>query len=321
MTAGVITTTQIDNDTQTFIAAMLETHEHKGVMDNLTDVKTLPRGYGLTYNEPYVGALTAATLTDGVEFDSPSTFTDTNVTVTITEYGVQTLITELSNDQVKENLFGIAGRLMGNAMAYQRDTTGLTQLDSFNGSIGSGTAAPVIGHITAAQETILAGLPQSGAALRTGARSTGDPAEGAIHCVLHGYQVRAIRAQLSTLTTGSSDGAFATGTAAAMNLGLNRAGNSETAMKWLANHAVTDFGTGVMVYRDNNLTIASNAAKGAVFNHDALIHLRYRTPNDYNVRTQDGRARKLTLSDTWGWGIRAHVWGVELNLDAHIPTT
>jgi len=320
MPGTVITTAQIDNMSQTFIAPALKVREHSPVMAMITDRKRLPNGYGLVYNEPYLSAISASQLVDGMSFDSPSGFSDTNIQVTALEYGVQTLVTLLTNDQVRENLLEAAGTLMANAMEYKRDTTGLTMLDGFGNSVGSGTATPVVGHINAATYMIRAGLAGSGGVARTGARATGDPPTGPLYAVLHDLQIRALAAQNSGLFSGSSDGAIGT-TAATFNFGTNRVGISDWQAKWITDHVRNINIDGARLIADNNLTIASNAAKGGVFARDAIIHLSYRAPNHYTFVEPDGRAVRMTYSEMWGWGERADPWGWELNLASPVPTT
>lgn len=317
--AGIVTTTQIDNMSQTFIAKALETREHSPVMDKLVDTKTLPKGHGIAWNEPYVGSISASALTEGEEFDSPSQFTDTNIQITVGEVGVQVYIPKRSNDRVKEDLYGIAGRLMSNAIEYKRDTDLLGLLDGFGGSLGSGTATLVAGHITSAASSIRAGRAQSGGTARTGARSTGDPVTGPIHCVVHEYQRRALAAQFSGLFSGSSDGAIST-TAPTQNFGTNRVGLSDWQVRWIKDHYRGQV-DGIDIIVDNNLTIASNAAKGGVFGEMALVHVKYRAPFTKRVETDDGRLIKMTMVDDYGYGERNDIWGVELNVAAVTPTS
>ncbi len=319
MATGVTTTSSIDNDSATFIMKMLEVREHTPVMPQLTDEKTLPNGHGLTVNEPYTNSLIATAHTDGVEYDSPQLLSDTNVQYTVSQYLVQTLITYHSNDQVREDLFGYAGRLMGRAIAYKRDTTGLTMLDGFGASLGSGTAQMVIGHIANGAAAIRAGIALSGGTARTGARATGDPADSDISCVMHEFQMRSLNAQMNGFASGASDGKVAT-TALFDGFGSNRVGISNWQQQFVENHQVKRI-EGVRCLTDNNLTIASSAAKAGVFERNALVHIKFRMPHHYRVKTRDGLAEVLTSGDTWGWGERIDTGGVELNCAAVLATS
>lgn len=319
MAGTTITTTQIDNLSQTFIAKALETREHTGVMDKLVDTKRLPNGYGSTYNEPYIGSISAAALTDGLEFDSPVSFTDTNVTVTTGEVGVQTLITKRTNDVVKENLMAIAGRLMSNAIAYKRDTDLLALMDGFGGSFGSGTATLVVGHITSALAMLRSGRAASGGTARTGARTTGDPAPAPYYAVIHEWQRRALAAQLSGVFAVSSDAAIGT-TAPSMNFTGRAGGISDYQAKWIEEHYLGTI-DGCKVIIDNNLPISSSATKSGVFSKEALINLMFRNMVHKTVETDDGRAVKTTLVDDYGTGERNDIWGIELNIACVAPTT
>lgn len=310
---------QIDNDSMTFIDKMQMTRENAGVVDKLVDVKRLPNGYGLAYNEPYVGALTAVQLTDGEELNSPSPYSDTNVQVTVIEYGVQTLVSKLSNAQVKENLMALSGKLMGNALAYKLDRTGITQGQSFGGALGSGTATLVVGHLTSASATVGAGLAQSGGVARTGARSTGDPADSEKYAIIHPYQRRALAAQLSGIFSIASDATIANNQPV-MSFTSNRVGLSEYQRLWIETHYKGKFDD-VNVITDGNIPISSAVAIGWLAARDAIIHLKYFTPNHFEFPTVDGRAMRFTDSDVWGWGSRNDVWGVALNCACATPTS
>jgi hypothetical protein len=316
---GVTTTTQIDKAVNTYVAKALEVREHAPVMMRLMDTRTLPRGEGGTYHEPWFAALTAVALTDGEEYDSPERLGDEETTYVPGEVGSQVLITKRTNDIVSENLFAIAGRLQTNAVETKRDTDNLSLLDGFAASVGSGTATLVAGHIGAAAAIIRSGLAPSGSALRTGARSTGDPPEGPIYAVVHEYNRYDLASQFSGLMRIGSDATI--GTNAAVNSFTNNGGmTSEIQRRWVEEHVAGKV-HGVSVITDGNLAIASTAIKGAVFAKEALVHLRFRGINKKQVETDDGRAIKMTLVDDYGYGERNDAWGIELHLDASAPTT
>lgn len=320
MATGVITTTSIDNMSETFIAKHLEVREHTGVMDKVTDVKRLPLGYGVTYHEPYVGALDAGLVTDGVEYDSPSLFTDTDVTVTSSLYAVQTMITYRSNDRVHEDLFGIAGRLMTNSLEYKRDVLGLAELDSAASSTGSGTATLTWGHLTAASAVIRSGLGGSGATLRTGARTTGDPPDSQLYAIIHEYQWRALAAQVGGLFAVASDATIGT-TAPNSSFTAHVGGVSDWQARWLTEHFRTTTIDGVKVLVDNNMAGGGSSTKSGVIARDSTIALKFRTVRRKEFETADGLAKKLTLADEIGFGERADHWKVELNVACATPTT
>ena len=106
-----------------------------------------------------------------------------------------------------------------------------------------------------------------------------------------------------------------------MNFATNRVGLTSWQQQWLTDHYRGATMDGIRIIADNNLTIASSAAKGAVFAKDAIIHLKYRSPRRNTFKTPDGFAFKVTYAENWGWGERSDIWGVELNLAAATPTT
>lgn len=316
MAGQAITTTQIDNASMTYIEKMTAVRDHEGVTNKTAINKTLPPGYGLNFHWPYVGSMTAAPIVDGEPFMNASTMSDTDVVVTAARYGVQTLISKFSNVQTKEDLFALAGKLQGSAMTYKLDRSGLIAYQGFGGLLGSSTATLVVGHVDAAATAIRTGLVQSGATARTGARDTGDPSEGELYCVLHDRQIRALRAQLSGLFSGSSDGAIST-TAPTMGHGTNRVGLSEYQQKWFTEHNRGMILGGVRVWADNNILINSDpSAKGYIAAKGGMLHLNYDQPFRADMPTEDGLYRRITLADAWGFGVICDAWGYVLQSSA-----
>lgn len=318
---GALTTTNIDNATGIYIENMMVVRDHDGVTNKTADTTTLPPGYGLTIHKPYVGAVDAMPVVDGELFMSASAFNDTDVTVTASRYGVQTLISIYSNQQVKENLFALAGKVQAAAMVYKLDRTGLIAYQGFGGLLGGSGTTLVVGHVDVGATAIRTGLAQSGATARTGARSTGDPADGELFIVLHDRQIRALRAQLSGLFSGSSDAAIGS-TAPTMDRGTNRVGLTDFQAQWFRDHYRGMTVDGIRVLSDNNIAIStSNDAKGYIASRGAMLHLNYDSPMRADRVTEDGLYRRVTMVDAWGWGVVSDPWGYVLMSSAAAPTT
>lgn len=301
---GATTVTDVDDASMVFIQRMDETREHKGVVNKIARQLTIPPGYGLTAKLPYTGAVDIAPIIDGEPFMSASRFTDTPVNVSASRSGVQTLISIFSNQQVNKvvNLFAHAGGKMAAAMAYGIDRSGILAAQGFGGIIGSASTTLVVGHLDAAMTAITTGIPQSGAVARTGARATGDPSDSPIFAMLHDRQIRAIRAQLSGLFSGSSDGSL-TSVTPAMDRGTNRMGMTPLQFQWVLNHfRGQPKGMGnVTVLANNNIPITGNAAKGVMVERDAFLMLGYDRPHHADKETEDGLYRRLTEADAWGF--------------------
>jgi hypothetical protein len=312
---GATTVTDIDDASLVFIQRMDETREHKGVMNKVGRQLTIPPGYGLQARLPYTGALTIAPIIDGEPFMSAQRFTDTPVAISASRSGVQTLISTFSNQQVSKvvNLFAHAGGKMAAAMAYGIDRSGILAAQGYGGIFGGASTTLVIGHLDSAMTAITTGLAQSGATARTGARDTGDPSESPLFAVLHDRQIRAIRAQLSGLFSGSSDGSL-TSVTPAMDRGTNRFGMTPMQWQWVLTHfrgQPKNMGN-VTVLADNNISITGGGtpyAKGFILERDSFVMLGYDRPHHADKETEDGLYHRLTEADAWGWGITKDAGG------------
>lgn len=320
--AGVTGVSQLDNLRRTFIAEAQLLQEHKGVMDKLVATRKLPKNQGLSLNMPYLSNLTAYSLTDGAELDAPQQITDTNVSFTPAEVGLQVMWTKRLNLVISENFPRLAADLMMNAIEYKRDTDLLGQLDSFDGIYGAAGTAFHHGLAAAAVTVVREGRAQgntSGTSVgRTGARTTGDPPTGQpISIVIHERNRYDLTVQYGALAAVAQGTAVAAGTAQSS---VSSSGISEYERRWRETHFVAPI-AGANVYVDNNLSIdASDDVKGGVFAREAIQHITFQGVNDYQVVSGDGRAIKHTIWVDYGYGEYNDAWGRELYIDATAPT-
>lgn len=323
MATGVTAVAQLDNMRRTFIAEAQLVQEHKGVMDRLVATRRLPKQEGTTYNMPYLGAITASSLTDGVLFDAPQQITDTNVQFTPAEVGVQVLWTRRLNLVITEDFPRLAADLMMNAIEYKRDTDLLGQLDSFDGIAGAAGTAVYHGLIAAGVNAVREGraatVTSGSPVARTGARTTGDPPVGQkISVVLHdrcAYDLSVQYGGLANVAAGSGSMAAAT-----QSISVSPGNGGSYEQQWRETH-MTEFKIrGAQVYVDDNLSIdASDDIKGGIFAQQAIQHITFQGVQDYQERTPDGRAVLHTIWVDYGFGEYNDAWGRELYVDATAP--
>lgn len=323
MATGVTAVAQLDNMRRTFIAEAQLVQEHKGVMERLVSTKRLPKREGTTYNMPYLGAITASSLTDGVLFDAPQQITDTSVPFTPAEVGVQVLWTRRLNLVITEDFPRLAADLMMNAIEYKRDTDLIGQLDSFGGIAGAaGTAVYhglIAAGVTAVREGRTANVTSGTVTARTGARTTGDPPVGQkISVVFHErnrYDLSVQYGGLANVAAGSGSMA-----AASAQISVSPAGGTSYEQQWRETH-MTEFSiNGARCYVDGNFTIdGSDDIKGGIFAQQAIQHITFQGVQDYQERTSDGRAVLHTIWVDYGYGEYNDAWGRELYIDATSP--
>lgn len=313
MPANITSQTQLDDALTVFIADAVTLSEHTGVMKKLVDSVTLPKKSGRNWSEPWFTPVSAVSLTDGIEFDSPVQVTDSKITITPGEVGVQIYWTNRADMTITENFASFAAKLMVDSLERKRDQDLLTLLDGFSTSLGGATVTYTAGLVSAATALLRGG--RSGA-LRAGALPTGDMAPGPYRGVVHPYHVHDDAMQRSGLS----------GVPTQYGAGVPMVGNyggqslSEANVRAIENAEIGRVG-GATMYVDGNFTISSNSIKGGVFSQMALVHVDYQGLKQKKVETDDGRLIKHTMLIDYGTGERADNYGIELFLDCTAPAT
>lgn len=116
------------------------TYEHKAVMTNLVTRMTLEAGNKSMY-VPKFGKVTAKDLTDGVDMTEAQSLTITGTTHTTDEAGCKVIITKKLRNQLKEDAYRAAGKVIGNAMGKKIDQDGLTLFSGLNSGQGAANSA------------------------------------------------------------------------------------------------------------------------------------------------------------------------------------
>jgi hypothetical protein len=294
MTTGINDSSTLNTDLgRKFIAPAKMTLEHKGIMEQLISVETLPDGEGLTYNQPKFGALSAQTVHEGIELDNPQTLSTTNTEITPGMTGIQVMITDKAKRTLKENVVAKAGQLMGTAMARKLDQDLLGLCDGFSTSlVGTGSALKA-GHIAASFAKI------------TG--NTTEPGEPPINGVFHPFTYKALADTLVPLSS------------SAFSVPMPPDGISEYVLKNFYQKRLYN----VDLFIDGNITIDSAAdMKGAIFARDALIMVKTSLRMKHESQRNPGaQADDYYIFNEYGYAEYADHWGVEIYADATSPTS
>lgn len=292
MAGGMTVTGSLADSLPTMIASARSVREFGGVMPQLVSLVTLGTGTGLDWNEISLSQLTAQAITEQTEFNNPQQLADTLLTITPTQVGIQTRITDRVAARISSNVYAQIGQLAQNAIQRKKDEDGLTELDS-----GATTASPGAGgtlhsgYIAAAKYNI--------------SSNATEPGNPPYRCVLHGFQIKDLFDELVAgvgtyiMTDGPTADVFKTG----FQLPI----------------------AGCEVYEDGNITIDSaDDAIGGVFAQEGIILVQGMSPRMVMVRQEHigGGATDVFHYDEYAYGMRSSTnWVMEVKSDATAPSS
>jgi hypothetical protein len=258
-------------------------------------VQNIPKkGKGSTVNVPYWGLLTANTLTEGVDMANSETLEDTNVQVTLNEVGAKVILTDNLIEDDQEEVKGVAGTLLGNALGLKRDQDLLALLDNGTSSL-PGSGSPLTMGCIAAARALLQGL----------ATSSGGPCPGPYTAVLHPYVTLDLVDVITPITPTAAEGTPATGGGLA----------DEILRQYVIGRLF-----GMKIVEDGNMTIDSTPnTKGGVIGPPSII---LATAREWNVEPErDASLRAWELNCVGRYGVANYLngWTVELYSDASTP--
>ena len=285
--------TDLSNASNDLLLASVITERVATVMRPLVTVKTIPQGRNqITANT--FGTVSISALTDGVDLAAPSSFTPTQFTLTASERGAMVVITDKARRETVGNVESDAGQELGNALAEDFDTQLFGQFDSFSTN-ALGSASTEISLVYAL----------SGYSLLYGNSTQPVPATGKISYVGHTFTIAKLQSLLSVPGTSNIPPSLQ---GAALEAGIGR-GKYQVGVLF-------DMG----VYHSPKLTVASNAAKGAIFHEQALYVAEEARPRIEEERNASLRATEYVIVRDDGVGIRENEWGCELHFDSATPS-
>ncbi len=116
---------------RTVISQMRYTEEHNMPVVNLIEKFTLRKGEK-QIDIPKAGQMTASDLVDGIDMTDSEDIDATVVTATTAEVGLKVIITDKLARQFNQDVFGVVGRQMGDAMARKKDTDAIALFSALN---------------------------------------------------------------------------------------------------------------------------------------------------------------------------------------------
>jgi len=132
--------------------------QEKSLMMNLVKNYTIAGG-GKSVEVPIYSAIAAAAVAEATDL-SNTAVDPSSVTITASEVGVMTTLTDLARNSAPRNVVADIGRLFGEGIAKKMDQDLIALFDGFSTTLGDGTTAIAASSIFNAASTLrAAGLP------------------------------------------------------------------------------------------------------------------------------------------------------------------
>jgi HK97 family phage major capsid protein len=255
--------------------------QEQSIMRNLVRNYAISGG-GKAVEVPIYAAVSAAAVSEAADL-SNTAINPSSVTITASEVGVMTTLTDLARNAAPRNVAADIGRLFGEAIAKKQDTDMTALFDGFSTEVGDGTAA-----ITAA------GVFNAASTLRAAALNINECA-----VVLHPKIAFDLKANLTNTFANSN---------------ANDLANEALRSGFVGTLA------GMRVFETSNMSNTGNTGdyKGAAFHRDALAMAEMQSLKVETQRDASLRADEIVATAVYGVGEIHDSYGVELHFDSSI---
>jgi len=255
--------------------------QEQSIMKNLVKNYTIAGG-GKSVEVPIYSAIAAAAVSEATDL-SNTAVNPTSVTITASEVGVMTTLTDLARNSAPRNVAADIGRLFGEGIAKKMDQDLIGLFDGFSVTLGDGTGAISAASIFNAASTL---------------RAEGLPTNECV-CVLHPKIAYDLKANLSNT--------FA-------NANANDLVNEALRSGFVGQLA------GIQIFETSNMSNTGNAGdyKGAIFHRDALALAMMQDIKIETQRDASLRADEIVATAVYGVGEIHDSYGVELHFDSSI---
>jgi N4-gp56 family major capsid protein len=282
----ISTTTTLNDLLPSIVAEALFVASERSIMRQLVKNYNIGPASGKTITVPIYPLQTAYSLSEGGDLTANAVSTN-GATLTVSEVGVMTRVTDLARISSASNVVADVGRLFGEAIARKMDLDLTAKFSEFTTNL--------LGNASAASATIAASDIFKAVAKLT---SAGVPTSD-VYCVLHPRIAYDLKANL-------------TNTYANPNAGVIQ--NEAMAMGYVGMLA------GVPIFETSNITsqTGTDDFTGGVFHRDALglammQDIRIETQRDASLR-----ADEIVATAIYGVGTVYEAYGVALGFDSTI---
>ena len=284
----------LENMSQIIITNAISAVEPAGPTNQLVSRYDIPDG-AKQVNVPLWTRNDAAAVTEGIDISVPQQIEANVVTMTGKEHGILIFVSDRLQKQNSEDVLAHVGEVQGNALGRLLDKDLIALFDGFSKVIVDSSSTATDGTIVD-----LAGAVSY---LRSDNDPSYGPAYGELNAVLHPEHIR----RLAQDVTGISAG----GTATTAGTTYNNGSISEDVLR---NYYRGNFGIfGINIFEDGNLTVASNAAKGAIFQREALALAIEQEMNAEQERDASLRGTEVVMTGTWKEKEIIDAFGVEFH--------
>tara|TARA_R100000700_G_C3174509_1_gene149152 strand:+ start:229 stop:1074 length:846 start_codon:yes stop_codon:yes gene_type:complete len=255
--------------------------QEQSIMRNLVRNYAISGG-GKAVEVPIYAAVSAAAVSEASDL-SNTAIDPSSVTITASEVGVMTTLTDLARNAAPRNVAADIGRLFGEGIAKKQDTDMTALFDGFSTAVGDGTAAISAASIFNAAST-----------LRAAALNINECA-----VVLHPKIAFDLKANLTNTFANSN---------------ANDLANEALRSGFVGTLA------GMRVFETSNISNTGNAGdyKGAAFHRDALAMAEMQGLKIETQRDASLRADEIVATAVYGVGEVHDSYGVELHFDSSI---
>jgi N4-gp56 family major capsid protein len=272
------TTTTLDDLFANIIQEAIFTAQEQSLVRNLVSVSDISGQSGKTIQVPVYPEISASALTEGTDLSSTAVSTSSK-TITVSEVGVQAILTDLAAQSASGDVAGDLGRILGEAVAKKMDTDLIGLFSGFSTGFGA-----------AGSELTAADFFKAAATLRA------NNANGQASAVIHPYQAYQLKANMTN--------SFANPNGGDLQNEAMRSGYVGTL-------------AGINIYESANVAVdGSDDAVGAIFVPQALgLAVKW----DVKIEPQrDASIRGWELNATAAYGVGELVdsHGVSLTFDA-----
>jgi len=276
------------------IASAIANIEPAGPTNQLVSRYDIPKG-AKQVNIPVWGRNNAAALTEGVDINTPQQLSVTVSSITASEHGIMTFVSDRLTRQNNEDILSHVGDVQGGALGRLLEDDLVVLFDGFGNSIG-------------AQDTALTFRQVAGAVsyLKTDNNASYGMAPGTPNGVFHPEQIRRFVQEVTSIQAGGSSGMAAQPIPAGVTAEV-------VENYWRGNEKIF----GVPIYQSGVLGRDSNGdSKGAIFVKEAIALAMAHEMEAEQERDASLRGTEVVMVGEWGEAEIADPWGVEMYGDA-----